>query len=263
MTNDHSETGIAMTDGEHEQEPIAALVAIDFTATELRLLLATPEQELIANERYELPELADEEAWAWEVGGRVSTLFSRDAEPLYALGIGIACPGAVHPVRGVITESRAQEGWNELHVVDAIRRHIDAPAVALDRAQAALRGEMAFGAALDVTDALYVSLRESPPMAAILAAGTIVRGAHHRPGIIDAGDPAASVAAIAAVLDTARVILDAPDDEAEVSAARVTAALEASGARAEVVVSELGSRAPMFGALEAAAVVAYEGERDE
>jgi len=263
MTSDHSETGTAMTEGENENEPIAALVAIDFTATELRLLLATPEQELIASERYELPQLADEEAWAWEVGGRVSTLFSRDAEPLYALAIGIACPGAVHPVRGVMTESRAQEGWDGLHVVDAIRRHIDAPAVALDRAQAALRGEMTFGAALDVTDALYLSVRESPPMAAILAAGTIVRGAHHRPGIIDPDDPAASIAAIAAVLDTARLILDAPDDEAEAFAARVAASLKASGASADVAVSELGDRAPMFGALEAASIVAYEGERDE
>jgi hypothetical protein len=263
MTSDHSETGTAMTDDQNEQEPIAALVAIDFTATELRLLLATPKQELIANERYELPQLADEEAWAWEVGGRVSTLFSRDAEPLYALGIGIACPGSVHPVRGVITETRAQEGWGGLHVVDAIRRHIDAPAVALDRAQAALRGEMTFGAALDVTDALYLSVRESPPMAATLTAGTVVRGAHHRPGIIDTGDPAAAIAAIAAVLDTARVILDAPDDEGEGLGARVAAALEASGARAEVVLSELGDRAPTFGALEAASVVAYEGERDE
>ena len=251
-----------MSDDGDEREAIAALVAIDFTGTELRLLLATLEQELIANERYDLPPLADEEAWSWEVGGRVSTLFTRDAEPLFALGIGIACPGAVHPIRGVLTESRGQDGWNELHVVDAIRRHIDAPAIAIDRAQAGLRGEMTAGAALDLTDALYVSLSQPQPAAAILAAGTIVRGAHHRPGLIEATDPVAAIAIAAAALDSARVILDAPEDDAERLATAVREALTAAGGSAEVVVSELGDRAPLLGALDAASIVAYEGERE-
>lgn len=252
-----------MTDADEEREAIPTLVAIDFTASSLHLLLATPEQELIANERYDLPPLEDEEAWAWEVGGRLSTLFSRDAAPLFALGIGIACPGAVHPIRGVMTHSRAQAGWDELHVVDAIRRHIDAPAVAMDRAQAGLRGEMTAGAALDLTDALYVSLGEPTPAAAILAAGTIVRGAHHRPGQIDGEDPVRAIAAVAAALDTALVVLNAPEDHVERLANAIQEALMASGAGAELVVSELGDRAPMLGALEAASIVAYEGEREE
>jgi hypothetical protein len=242
------------------REPAPALVAVDFTADELRVVLATPAQEVIASERYALPELADEEAWSWEVGGRISTLFARD-EPLFALGIGIACPGAVHSVHGVMTESRAQDGWDELHVVDAIRRHIDAPVVAIDRVHAALRGEITVGAALDVNDAIYVTFREPAPVAATLAAGTVVRGAHHRPGFIEDDDALAAIAASAALLDTAVVILDAPQEEADGLSEALHEALETSGCDASVVVSELGASAPLFGALEAASIVAYEGER--
>ncbi len=261
-----------MSDDEPQQEPIAALIAVDFTADELRLLLTTPSQELIANERWPLPPLDDEAAWAWEVGGRISTVFARDGEPLYALGIGVACPGFVDPIRGVITESRAQQSWDELHVVDSVRRHIDAPTVALDRAQAALRGEMSLGAATGHSDVLYVSVSDDGPSAAILIAGTIVRGAHQRPGLAPPADEdgtvdlevlAAWIGDAAALLDTAIVILEAPEEQAEALLTAVHEAAAGAGAMAEIVVSELGDRAALFGALDAAAIVSYEGERDE
>ena len=175
-------------------------------------------------------------------------------------------------IRGVITESRAQEGWDELHVVDAVRRHIDAPTVALDRAQAALRGEMNLGAAIGQNDVLYVSVRDDGPSAAVLVAGTVVRGAHHRPGLLSPVDEegaidldvlAAWIAGAAALLDTGIVILDAPEAQTDALANSVQEAAADAGAMAEVVVSKLGDRAPLFGALGAAAIVAYEGERDE
>ncbi|MBT5775212.1 MAG: ROK family protein [Dehalococcoidia bacterium] len=260
-----------MSDDEPQQEPIAALVAVDFTADELRLLLTTPSQELIANERWPLPQLDDETAWAWEVGGRISTIFARDGAPLYALGIGVACPGFVDPTRGVIIESRAQQSWDDLHVVDSVRRHIDAPTVALDRAQAALRGEMTLGAAIGHNDVLYVSASGDGPSAAILIAGTVVRGAHQRPGLAPPADEdgtidlevlAAWIGDAAALLDTAIVILQAPEEQAEALLAAVHEAAAGTGAMAEIVVSELGGRAALFGALDAAAIVSYEGERD-
>jgi hypothetical protein len=261
-----------MSDDDPQQEPIAALIAVDFTADELRLLLTTPSQELIANERWPLPPLDDEAAWAWEVGGRISTIFARAGEPLYALGIGVACPGFVDPIRGVITESRAQQSWNDLHVVDSVRRHIDAPTRALDRAQAALRGEITIGAAIDYNDVLYVSVSDDGPSAAILIAGTIVRGAHHRPGLAPPADEhgtinfemlAAWIGDAAALLDTAIVILEAPEEQAKALLASVHKATAGAGAMAEIVVSELGDRAALVGAIDAATIVSYEGERDE
>jgi len=260
-----------MSDAE-QQEPIPALVAVDFTSDELRLVLTTPEQQLIANERWPLPALDDESAWSWEIGGRISTLFARHGEPLYALGIAAACPGLVDPIRGTITESRAQESWDDLHVVDAIRRHIDAPTVALDRAQAALRGEMVLGAASGQTDALYISTRHDGPSAAVLVAGTIVRGAHHRPGLLPPAEEDGTInvatlagwtADAAALLDTAIIVLDAAEEEAEVLATAIAEAAAESGALAEVVISELGDRAALYGALDAAAIVAFEGDREE
>lgn len=261
-----------MSDDESQPEPIAALVAIDFTSDELRLVLTTPGQDLIANERFPLPALEDEAAWAWEVGGRISTLFARDRQPLYALGIGVACPGLVDPVRGVITESRAQDGWDDLHVVSAVRRHIDAPTVALDRTQAGLRGEMTLGAAGGHNDVLYVSIGADGASAATLVAGTIVRGAHHRPGLlpppaedgtIDLAGLATWIGDAAALLDTAIVILNVAEEQADALLSAVHDAAANSGAMAEVVVSELGDSASLYGALDAAGIVAYEGERDE
>ena len=58
------------------------------------------------------------------------------------------------------------------------------------------------------------------------------------------------------------MILDAPEDDAERLATAVREALTAAGGSAEVVVSELGDRAPLLGALDAASIVAYEGERE-
>jgi len=261
-----------MSDDESQQEPTAALVAIDFTSDQLWLVLTTPGQDLIANERFPLPALEDEAAWAWEVGGRISTLFARDGQPLYALGIGVSCPGFVDPVSGVITESRAQDGWDDLHIVSAIRRHIDAPTVALDRTQAGLRGEMTLGAAGGHSDALYISVGTDGASAATLVAGTIVRGANHRPGLLPPPDEegtldldrlATWIGDAAALLDTAIVVLNIAEEHADALQTAVHEAAANSGAMAEVVVSELGDSASLYGALDAAGIVAYEGERDE
>ena len=266
------ETEPPMSDTAPQQEPIPTLVAVDFTADELRLLLTTPAQELITNEHWPLPPLDDEAAWAWEVGGRISTLFARDGERFYARGVGVACPGFVDPLRGVITESRAQEAWDDLHVADSIRRHINAPTVALDRAQAALRGEMSHGAAIGHNDVLYVTVGNDGPSAAMLVSGTVVRGAHHRPGLLPTADEdgtidhaalAAWIGDAAALLDPAIVILDAPEDQADALLASVYETAADVGAMAEIVISALGERAALFGALGAAAIVSYEGERDE
>ena len=247
--------------------PGGALVALDFTGSELRLLLATPDQQPIASERWLLPELEDEEAWSWEIGGRLATLFAGRDDASFALGIAIACPGLVDPVRGVLTESRGQAGWDDLHVVDAVRRHIDRPVVAVDRVQAALRGEATTGDAWGQNDVLYLSARDGETTAAVLAAGRAVTGAHHRPGLVpeswgpdglDSGFVADWIAGAAALLDSAVVVLDAAPDDAQQLLELTTEALVQSGAAAAVLVSKLGERAPLLGALSLARVAAYE-----
>src|SRR5690606_38902626 len=98
-----------------------------------------------------------------------------------ALGIGVACPGTVDPVAGRIEECLAKEEWDGLEVVAALRRHIDAPIVALGRVEAALRGEASAGNAAGTFDAMYVSLMDGPA-AAVMTGGRILGGASHRAG---------------------------------------------------------------------------------
>src|SRR6185369_2802479 len=106
-------------------EPV--LVAVDFTADEVRLVLADIDGDPLLREAYPLPAaLDDEAAWAWEIGGRISTAFAREGDKRSALGIAVACPGSVDAITGRIIRSTAREAWSGLAVVDALRRHIDA-----------------------------------------------------------------------------------------------------------------------------------------
>ncbi|MEI6137499.1 MAG: ROK family protein, partial [Chloroflexota bacterium] len=143
-------------------EPTPVLVAVDFTLDEVRLALSPIGDEPMIREQYALPPLADEAAWAWEIGGRISSMFAHEGERRSAIGIAIACPGDVDEATGKMTHCPGRPEWDGLAVVDALRRHIDAPIVALDRTHAALRGEAEAGAASDATAAIYVSLRGTP-----------------------------------------------------------------------------------------------------
>ncbi len=170
------------------------LVAIDFTADTLRLLLAQQDGTVVLRERWALPALADEDAWSWEVGGRMATLFAREGERRSALAIVAAAPGSVDPVTGRLLRSAGQPTWDGLAVVDALRRHINAPIAAESRTLAALAGEQWQGALAGVEHALYVSLR-GEPTAALLIGGRPFRGATHEAGALpalpelDAGAP--------------------------------------------------------------------------
>jgi len=129
---------------------------------------------------------------------------------------------------------------------------------------------MSLGSATGHDDVLYVSVDTDGPSAAILIAGTVVRGAHYRPGLvpppnkdgtIDLELLAAWIGDAAALLDPAIVILNVPESQADMLLTAVHGAAIDSGAIAGIVISELGDRAPLFGAVDAAAIVSYEGER--
>ncbi len=257
--------------------PEPVLVAVDFTATELRIVLVDSDGEVIERAQYELGPLPDEAAWAWEVGGRIATSFAREGQRRWAQAIAVACPGLVDPVAGVLVESNGQPEWDGLHVVDAIRRHIDAPVVALNRVQAALRGEWSAGAADGTMDALYVCLR-GVPQAAVLSNGRILSGAAHRAGGLPAlpelgptqpldGEALEQVtgvlADLVALVDPTVVILDGAEAHVGPLATVLQGVLEEIAPDASVVFPALGDGAATLGALRAAETLAYEGERTE
>ena len=248
------------------------LVALDFTADTLRLLLAEPDGSLALTERWPLPELPDEETWAWEVGGRIATLFAREGHGRSALGIAIAAPGKVEPVSGRLVRNAGQPGWEGLAVADALRRHIDAPVACESRTIAALLGEAWQGAAAGVRDVLYVSLRDVPS-AAVLVGGRPLRGAHStagalpvmpdlHPGTDDELETAAGVLADAvALLDPELVVIDAEPEQVRRLAPLLRQAIDAIAPGPEVVTGKLGEEAAVLGAVRIAVSVAFEGRR--
>lgn len=263
-------------------EPVAegpepVVVAVDFTASDLRLMMSTLDGEPLLRQSFPLPDLPTEEAWAWEVGGRISTLFAAEGNKRWALAIGVACPGVVDGPNGRLAESDGQEAWHDLAVVEALRRHIDTPVVALGRTEAALRGEVAAGAAAGAFDALYVSLYEHPG-AAILSSGRVVGGGAGRAGALPAMPPMSpdeplddeTVQTVASLLADASALLDPTvivlhGDPAHVEAIRAVlqGVLDEIAPGPQVAPAALGANAALIGAYYAAATVAYEGERHE
>ncbi len=256
-------------------EPTSVLVAVDFTLDEVRLALSPIGDDPMIREHYPLPPLADEEAWAWEIGGRISSMFAHEGEKRSAIGIAVACPGDVDEATGKMTRCPGRPEWDGLAVVDALRRHIDAPIVALDRTHAALRGESELGVASDATDAIYVSLRGTPA-AAVKTSGRIVKGARGGAGALPdfpVLDPdmildedivqeiAGLLSDLAAFLDPSLVILEGTEAHLAILVPALQRAISAVAPGPLVLAGALGENAALAGALGAASIVAYEGER--
>jgi len=251
------------------------LVGIDFTADRLRVVLADLDGEPIHRGEWPLPELPDERAWSWEIGGRIATLFAEEGNGRSALAIALAAPGSVDPVTGCIEKSAGQPAWDGLGVVEALRRHIDAPVAAESRVRAALLGETWQGAGAGLDDVLYVTLAGMPE-AAVLAASRMVRGAHFRAGSLPAcpelppGTPApleiieevaGRLADAVALLDPQALVLHGhpPHLDALVPLTRRVLAKVAPGVR--VLRAALDDQAAVTGAVRIASTLAFEGHR--
>ncbi|MGE0229643.1 MAG: ROK family protein [Dehalococcoidia bacterium] len=251
------------------------LVGIDFTADRLRVLLADVEGEPVHEGEWALPDLPDEAAWSWEVGGRVATLFAEEGNGRSALAIAVAAPGAVNPVTGRLERSLGQPGWDGLAVVEALRRHIDAPIAAESRVRAALLGEAWQGAAAGLDDVLYVSLRGTPE-AAILSGGRALRGARFRAGALPAfpelppvanppTDPIEQTAGLladaAALVDPQTLVLYGLPQHLDVLVPLTQRVLTEVAPGISVTRASLGHRAALIGAIRIASTLAYEGHR--
>ena len=253
----------------------AVLVGVDFTADRLRLLLTDELGRRVREGEWGLPPLADEDAWAWEVGGRIATEFAAEGQRRSALAIVVAAPGSVDPVSGKLLRSTGQEGWDGLAIVDALRRHIGAPIAAESRTVCALLAEVWHGAAVGEENVLYVSLR-GEPSAAVLTGGRSVRGAHFEAGALPAVPAVAAGAALsstdaeaiaglladaAALLDPSLVVLDGEAAHLERLMPLLQRVLDEVAPGPEVVRAEFGDRGAVIGAVRMATSLAFEGNR--
>jgi predicted NBD/HSP70 family sugar kinase len=253
----------------------SVLVGVDFTADQLRVLLTDEHGRRVHDGDWPLPPLADEDAWSWEVGGRIATLFADEGSQRSALSIAVAAPGTVDAPTGRLVRCETQPAWDGLAIVDALRRHIDAPVAAENRTLAALLAEAWQGAAAGSSDVLYVSLR-SMPAAALLVGGRVVRGAHLEAGALPAvpqvpsggalGDAeceqmAGVLADAAALVDPEYVVIDGEPAHLERLVPLLQRVLKEVAPGPTVVPSELGERAAVIGAIRLARPLAFEGGR--
>jgi predicted NBD/HSP70 family sugar kinase len=253
------------------------LVGVDFTAATLRLRLARLDGTLVKAAEHALLELATEEEWSWEIGGRIATLFAAEGNRLSAVAIGVAAPGPVDPLTGhLLRSSDGQAAWEGLAIVEVLRRHIDVPIVALNRVAAGLRAESGAGAAQGTENAVYLALR-GVPAAAILAGGRLLHGEAYEagalpavpqfePGVRLAGrdlEAAAGLLADAvALLDPELVVVDAADEHAEPLLPLLQRVVDEVAPGPRVVRAALGADAPVIGAVGVASTAAFEGERE-
>lgn len=257
--------------------PSGVYVGVDFTGDRLRLIMSAPEGKTLLREEWPLPVLEDEDAWSWEVGGRIAAMFARERGRRFALAIGVAAPGPVDPVTGELLRSvDGQPSWAGLAVVDSLRRHIGVPVVAEHRVIAALQSERWHGAAQGHDDAMYVTLR-GIPVAAVLSAGRILRGARFEAGSLPAVpelDPeqratgrsletaAGLLADAIALVDPEVVVVDGTPAQVEPLLPLLQRVVDEVAPGPRVVPAELGERAALLGAVSLATTVAFEGERE-
>lgn len=258
-----------------EADDGAVLVGVDFTADRLRLLLTDEVGRRVHEGEWPLPPLADEAAWAWEVGGRIATEFAAEGQKRSAMAIVVATPGSVDPVTGKLLRSTGQDGWDGMSVVEALRRHIGAPIAAESRTVCALLAEAWHGAAVGEENVLYVSLR-GEPTAAVLAGGRPARGAHFEAGALpavptvesgaalsstDAESIAGLLADAAALLDPSMVVLDGETAHLDRLVPLLQRVLDEVAPGPEVVRADFGERGAVIGAVRMATSLAFEGKR--
>ena len=277
MTDEYTDedTGEGTDDSAAEAVGEPVLVAVDFSADELRVLFADLQGKPIERGAWPLPPLEDEHAWSWEVGGRIATLFAANGERRSALAIAVAAPGVVDPLSGRLVDSAGQPAWEGLSIVEALRRHFDAPIACESRTLAALQGERWQGAAQTLDDVLYVSLRGVPAAAAVVG-GRPVRGARFAAGALpampelDPGQPISDeeletasglLADASALLDPDAVLIDGEEHHRSRLIPLLQRVLDEVAPGPRVIPSALGEDAALVGALRMATTLAYEGER--
>jgi predicted NBD/HSP70 family sugar kinase len=251
------------------------LVGVDFTTDRLRVVLADLEGDPVQQAEWALPALDSQDAWSWEVGGRIATLFAQEGNGRSACAIAVAAPGSVDPVTGRLTRSSGQEVWDGLGIVDALRPHIDAPVAAESRVVAGLLGESWQGAAMGVDHVLYVSLRGAP-QAAILSGGRPVRGGRFSAGALPAVPQLPATAAVAdediervaglladatCLLDPDMVVLYALPQHLDRLVPLLQRVLDEVAPGVRVARSALSHQAAVVGAVRIASTLAYEGQR--
>ena len=146
---------------------MALAVGIDIGGTKIATALVNERGETLASAQ--LPTSASEgvEAVISRVVQGAAQMLEKASEPVAGIGIGV--PGHVNPHTGVVRNA-VNLGWDEVPLVDEVRKRVSIPVWLEKDANALALGEMYFGAARGCQDFVYIAIGTG------LGGGAVVNG---------------------------------------------------------------------------------------
>jgi glucokinase len=170
---------------------IEVVAGVDVGGTNTKVLLATPELEVVDRVDLPTPAHAGGTAIVTAAVGAVTGLLDRHRASLTGVGVGAA--GVVDAASGtVLVTGNSFTGWAGYGVTRAVRDALDVPATLDNDVNAFLLGEVATGAVAGETDVLGMTLGTGVGGALVLG-GTLFAGPRgaageigHVPGFGDA-----------------------------------------------------------------------------
>ncbi|MFL5757365.1 MAG: ROK family protein, partial [Chloroflexota bacterium] len=161
------------------------MLALDLGASRIRAGVVTPEGVVFARSHAATPGSAGPEAVVAACIGQLR-LVAQEVAAVQArpVAIGIAAPGPVDTVRGVIIEPpNVGPGFRNVELARAVADALDLPAVLERDTNVAALAEQAFGAARGIRDFLYITVSTGIG-GAIVARGELYGGADGMAGEI-------------------------------------------------------------------------------
>jgi glucokinase len=142
---------------QHVERPV---LAVDLGGTQIRAALVAPDRTV--HHRRAVP--TDDEAGIdsvlermLEVVAAVRAAAAADGLP-EPIGLGIASPGPLDPVRGVVLDPPNLRGWRDVSVVERVGAQVDLPVFLERDTNVAVMAEWRHGVAAGTADAIYVTV---------------------------------------------------------------------------------------------------------
>ncbi len=135
------------------------LVGVDLGGTKIYSLVATPEGQVLGEDRRQTPASQGPDAVAEELIASIrQALNEAGASADEVAGVGISAPGPLDPIRGVILSAPNLPGWSNVPLAAIVADKLGVPTILENDAAAACYGEYRFGAGQGCRHVVYVTL---------------------------------------------------------------------------------------------------------
>ncbi len=135
------------------------LVGVDLGGTKVYSLVATPEGELLSEDRRSTLASEGPHAVVDQLVASVRQALSEAGVGAGEIaGVGISAPGPLDPARGVVLDAPNLVGWHNVPLASIVAEKLGVPTILENDAAAACYGEYRFGAGKGFRHIVYVTL---------------------------------------------------------------------------------------------------------